>query len=90
VLVGGSLIAHVGGLYFWFPKMTGRGSVTPRQDHFWLWTIGFVATFMPQYQLGADGCRAAMRTTPRPRLGTLNLVSTMGSLLLGSGSSRSS
>jgi cytochrome c oxidase subunit I len=87
VLVGGSLMGMFAGLYFWFPKMTGR-KLGERlgKTHFWLWTIGFVATFIPQYQLGADGMPRRYADYP-PDLGwgTLNLISSMGAVLLGLG-----
>ena len=87
VLVGGSLMGMFAGLYFWFPKMTGRRlGERLGKTHFWLWTIGFVATFIPQYQLGADGMpRRYADYSPDLGWGSLNLVSTMGSLLLGLG-----
>jgi cytochrome c oxidase subunit 1 len=85
VLVGGSLMGMFAGLYFWFPKMTGRklgerlGKV-----HFWLWTIGFIATFMPQYQLGAVGMpRRYADYAADTGWAPLNLVSTLGSTLFG-------
>jgi cytochrome c oxidase subunit 1 len=87
VLVGGSVFGLFGGIYFWFPKMFGR-----RLDerlgriHFWSWVVGFVMTFLPQYQLGAMGMP---RRYPdySPDLGwtTLNTISTLGSMLLGLG-----
>jgi cytochrome c oxidase subunit I len=87
VLVGGSLMGMFAGLYFWFPKMTGR-MLGERlgKTHFWLWTIGFVATFLPQYQLGAQGMpRRYADYSPDLGWGTLNLISSLGSLLLGLG-----
>jgi len=56
VLIGGTVFATFGGLYFWFPKMTGR-----RLDerlgriHFASWFVVFTLTFLPQFQLGLDG-----------------------------------
>ena len=85
VLVGGSLMGMFAGLYFWFPKMTGRklgerlGKV-----HFWLWTLGFIATFIPQYQLGAIGMpRRYADYAADSGWAPLNLVSTLGSTLFG-------
>ncbi|HEX7347014.1 MAG TPA: cytochrome c oxidase subunit I [Candidatus Limnocylindrales bacterium] len=85
VLVGGSVMGMFAGLYFWFPKMTGRklgerlGKV-----HFWLWTIGFIATFIPQYQLGANGMpRRYADYAADTGWAPLNLVSTLGSTLFG-------
>ncbi|MFL5680744.1 MAG: cbb3-type cytochrome c oxidase subunit I, partial [Chloroflexota bacterium] len=85
VLVGGSVMALFGGIYFWFPKMTGR-----RLDerlgrlHFAGWTIGFLLTFLPQYQLGADGMpRRYADYAANAGWTGLNVVSTIGSLILG-------
>src|SRR5438552_4510973 len=56
VLVGGSLFTIFAGIYYWFPKMTGRmynerlGKV-----HFWLIFVGFNLTFLPQHMLGLMG-----------------------------------
>ena len=56
VLFGTIVFAVFGGIYFWFPKMTGRmlddrlGKV-----HFWLTFIGFHTTFLVQHWLGAEG-----------------------------------
>ena len=49
-------LRDVGGITFWFPKVTGR-RLDERlgKTHFWLWSIGFVLTFLPRYQLGASG-----------------------------------
>jgi len=56
VLFGGSMFTIVAGIYYWFPKMTGRmfdeglGKV-----HFWLTFIGFNATFGPMHWVGLEG-----------------------------------
>ena len=56
VLVGGSLMGIFAGMYFWFPKMTGRymnelwGKI-----HFWLFFIGFNGTFLPMHWVGLLG-----------------------------------
>ncbi len=87
VLVGGSVMAMFGGIYFWFPKMTGRRlSERLGKTHFWLWTIGFIVTFLPQYQLGADGMPRRYADYPAlPGWPELNLISTVGSLMMGLG-----
>jgi cytochrome c oxidase subunit I len=85
VLFGTIVFAVFAGMYFWFPKMTGR-----RYDerlgkvHFWLTFLGFHTTFLVQHWLGAMGMprryadyRAADGFT------TLNTVSTIGSFILG-------
>ncbi len=56
VLFGGSMFTIFAGIYYWFPKMTGRmyderlGKV-----HFWLTFIGFNATFGPMHWVGLEG-----------------------------------
>jgi cytochrome c oxidase subunit 1 len=87
VLIGGTVFAMFAGLYFWFPKMTGR-----RLDerlgriHFAAWLVGFVLTFLPQYQLGLDGMpRRIADYGSATGWEQLNLLSTVGSLLLGLG-----
>ena len=87
VLVGGSVMAIFAGIYFWFPKMTGR-RLDERlgKTHFWSWLVGFVLTFLPQYQLGAMGMPRRYADYPSG-LGwePLNALSTAGSLLMGIG-----
>ncbi len=84
VLVGGAIFAMWGGITFWFPKITGRRLPEGlAKAHFWLWTIGFVVTFLPQYQLGASGMPRRYADYPASAGWTeLNLVSTAGSLLI--------
>ena len=84
VLVGGSVFAMWAGITFWFPKFTGRRLNEPlAQAHFWLWTIGFVVTFLPQYQLGAWGMPRRYADYPAaPGWTELNVVSTIGSFCI--------
>ncbi|MEO9170703.1 MAG: cytochrome c oxidase subunit I [Candidatus Baltobacteraceae bacterium] len=56
VLVGGSLMGLFAGMYFWFPKMSGRLlNETLGKWHFWLFFFGFNGTFLPQHWLGMLG-----------------------------------
>ena len=56
VLVGGSLMGVFAGMYYYFPKMSGRlMSETLGKWHFWLFMIGFNGTFLPQHWLGMLG-----------------------------------
>jgi cytochrome c oxidase subunit I len=84
VLVGGSIFAMWAGITFWFPKVTGRRLNEPlAKTHFWLWTIGFVLTFLPQYQLGAWGMpRRYADYPPDPGWPELNFLSTIGSFVI--------
>ncbi|HEX2179313.1 MAG TPA: cbb3-type cytochrome c oxidase subunit I, partial [Actinomycetota bacterium] len=56
VLFGGSVFALFGGLYYWFPKITGR-MMNERlgKIHFWMMMLGFNATFGPMHILGLKG-----------------------------------
>ena len=53
---GGTVIALVGGLHFWWPKIYGRMyNETVSQVGFWTVFLGFNATFMPQFIMGYMG-----------------------------------
>jgi cytochrome c oxidase subunit 1 len=85
VLFGTIVFAVYGGIYFWFPKMTGRmmderlGKV-----HFWLTMIGFNVTFLVQHWLGAEGMpRRYYDYSPLDGWGPLNMISTVGSFIIG-------
>ena len=56
VLFGTIVFAAYAGVYFWFPKFTGR-YMNERLGklHFWLTFIGFHTTFLVQHWLGAEG-----------------------------------
>ncbi len=84
VLVGGSIFAMWAGITFWFPKITGRRlDERLAKSHFWLWTIGFVVTFLPQYQLGAWGMPRRYADYPASSgWELLNIVSTAGAFLI--------
>jgi heme/copper-type cytochrome/quinol oxidase subunit 1 len=74
-------------MYFWFPKMTGRRlSERLGRIHFWAWVIGFTVTFLPQYQLGADGMpRRYADYAANTGWPELNFISTLGAYLMGLG-----
>ncbi len=56
VLVGGSLMGIFSGMYYWFPKMSGRLlNETFGKIHFWLFFVGFNGTFLPMHWLGVEG-----------------------------------
>ena len=56
VLVGGSLMGIFAGMYYWFPKFSGRMlNETIGKWHFWLFFIGFNGTFLPMHWLGFLG-----------------------------------
>jgi cytochrome c oxidase subunit 1 len=84
-LFGTLVFASYAGVYFWFPKMTGRmldeklGKI-----HFWLTFIGFHTTFLVQHWLGSMGMpRRYADYLDSDGFTLLNQVSTIGALLLG-------
>jgi cytochrome c oxidase subunit I len=84
VLFGGTLFAILAGVYYWFPKMTGRLlSERLGKWHFWLTFIGFNLTFFVQHILGILGMPRRVYTYPDlPQWGELNLISTLGAFVL--------
>ncbi|HJQ41956.1 MAG TPA: cytochrome c oxidase subunit I [Jatrophihabitantaceae bacterium] len=85
VLFGTIVFAVFAGIYFWFPKMTGR-YMDERLGklHFWLTFIGFHTTFLVQHWLGTEGMpRRYADYLPSDGFTTLNTVSTIGSFVLG-------
>ena len=56
VLFGGSLFTIFAGVYYWFPKMTGRMyNERLGRLHFWLTFVGFNLTFFPMHVIGVQG-----------------------------------
>jgi cytochrome c oxidase subunit I len=85
VMMGGTVIAFIGGLHYWWPKMTGRMySETTGRLACILIFIGFNVTFLTQFVLGSKGM-------PRryydylPEFQTLHQVSTVGSWIIALG-----
>jgi cytochrome c oxidase subunit I len=87
VLVGGVVFALFAGVYYWFPKMTGRLlDEKLGRWHFWLVVIGFNATFFVQHILGMLGMPRRVYTYPNAEWwGALNLISTVGAAILAAG-----
>ncbi|PRW62238.1 aa3-type cytochrome oxidase subunit I [Actinopolyspora mortivallis] len=85
VLFGTIVFAVFAGLYFWFPKMTGR-MMDERlaKAHFWLTFIGFHTTFLVQHWLGNEGMpRRYADYLPTDGFTVLNVISSAGAFLLG-------
>ena len=85
VMVGGTLMALMAGIYYWFPKMFGKMySEAGARLSFVFIFIGFNVTFFPQFILGANGM-------PRryadyiPAYENLNKFSTVGAFLIAIG-----
>jgi len=74
-----------GGLYYWWPKMTGK-KLDERlgKVHFWLLFIGFQVTFLIQHWLGVMGMpRRYGDYLPGDGFQVMNEISSLGALLLG-------
>jgi len=85
VLYGTIAFATFAGLYFWFPKITGRMlNETWGKFHFWTTFIGFHLTFLVMHWLGAEGMPRRYATyLPTDGFTTLQMVSAIGAFLLG-------
>ena len=87
VLIGGAVFPLLGGVHYWFPKMTGR----MYNERLGRWTfavlfIGFNVTFFPMHQLGLMGMPRRVYTYPSYMgWNLLNLISSAGALLLIAG-----
>jgi cytochrome c oxidase subunit 1 len=84
VLFGGSVFGIFAGIYYWFPKMTGR-FLDERLGklHFWLMLIGMNLAFMPMHVLGLLGMpRRISSYEYQAGWGDWNSVSTAGAFLI--------
>ena len=87
VLFGGSVFGIFAGLYYWFPKMSGRlMSETLGKASFWTMFVGFNMTFLVQHSMGLSGMpRRIYDYSAELQVSEYNLVSTIGSFILGIG-----
>jgi cytochrome c oxidase subunit I len=85
VLFGTIVFSVFAGIYFWFPKMTGRMlDETLGKIHFWTMFIGFHLTFLVQHWLGNEGMpRRYVDYLPSDGFTTLHAISSAGAFLLG-------
>jgi cytochrome c oxidase subunit 1 len=85
IMVGGAVMGYLGGLHFWWPKISGRmypeglGKLAAMFVF-----IGFNLTFFPQFILGYLGMPRRYWQYP-PEFQTLNVLSTAGSTILAIG-----
>lgn len=85
VMVGSAIMGYLGGLHFWWPKITGR-----MYDEFWskvgalLIFVGFNTTFFPQFILGYLGMPRRYHMYPA-EFQTWNVLSSAGATILGVG-----
>ncbi|MFY9793686.1 MAG: cytochrome c oxidase subunit I [Candidatus Sulfotelmatobacter sp.] len=85
VLFGGTMFAVFAGIYYWWPKMTGR-LLSERLGtwHFWTTVVGFNTAFFVQHMLGIAGMPRRVWTYPDlPHWQSLNMISTIGAFILG-------
>jgi cytochrome c oxidase subunit 1 len=87
VLFGGSVFGIFAGLYYWFPKMSGRLlSERLGKLSFWTMFVGFNLTFLIQHSAGLSGMPRRVYDYPGDSgLTAYNLISTIGSFILGIG-----
>jgi cytochrome c oxidase subunit 1 len=84
IMVGGLLFGMFAGIYFWFPKITGRLlSERLGRWQFWTFLVGFNLTFFPQYLVGLDGMPRRIADYQIERWEPANLASTIGAFLTG-------
>jgi cytochrome c oxidase subunit I len=84
VLMGGTVFGVFAGLYYWFPKVTGRLlSETLGKWHFWTMFAGFNLTFFPMHIVGLLGMPRRIYTYGGGMgWDTLNLLATVGAFVL--------
>jgi cytochrome c oxidase subunit 1 len=85
IMVGGAIMAFLGGIHFWWPKMTGR--MYPEsmgKASAILVFVGFNLTFFPQFVLGYMGMPRRYHAYP-DEWQVLNVMSTGGASVLGLG-----
>jgi cytochrome c oxidase subunit 1 len=85
IMVGGALMGYLGGIHYWWPKITGR-LYPDRWARFAALVIfaGFNLTFFPQFVLGYLGMPRRYATYP-PEFQVLNVMSSAGASILGIG-----
>jgi heme/copper-type cytochrome/quinol oxidase subunit 1 len=87
VLIGGSLFTVFAGIYYWFPKITGRMLSEPLgRLSFGLMFVGVLTTFLLQHVMGLDGMpRRIYEYANVGNLELYNVISTVGSFIIGAG-----
>jgi cytochrome c oxidase subunit 1 len=85
IMVGGAIMAYLGGLHFWWPKITGRmyPEIWARLSALIIF-LGFNLTFFPQFILGYLGMPRRYHVYP-PEFQVLHVMSTLGASVLAVG-----
>jgi heme/copper-type cytochrome/quinol oxidase subunit 3 len=84
VLFAATILSVMAGLYYWFPKMTGR-MLDERLGswHFWLMLAGLNLTFFPMHVVGLMGMPRRVYTYPDlPGWGAINLAISIGGFVM--------
>jgi heme/copper-type cytochrome/quinol oxidase subunit 1 len=84
VLFGGAIFGLFAGIYYWFPKITGR-TLNERigKWHFWVMFIGMNTLYFPMHILGLLGMPRRIYTySPDTGWGPWNLVSSIGGFVV--------
>ena len=85
IMVGGAVMGYMGGLHFWWPKMTGRMySEFLSKLAALIIFVGFMLTFLPQFVLGYLGMPRRYHVYP-PEFQILNVMSSAGASILAVG-----
>ena len=83
VLFGGSLFTVYAGIYYWFPKMTGRMyDETLGRLHFWVTFVAFNITFAPMHLIGVQGMPRRVSDYAE-QFANWNLIISLASFVLG-------
>src|SRR6266481_3787844 len=83
VLFGGSVFAILAGVYYWFPKITGR--LLDRrlgEWNFWTVFVGFNGTFLIMHTLGLEGMPRRIWTYSNEAWAATNMIITLSSFLI--------
>ncbi|MBI4499049.1 MAG: cbb3-type cytochrome c oxidase subunit I [Chloroflexi bacterium] len=82
-IVGGEIFALMAGIYYWFPKITGRRyHETLGKVHFWWMFVMYNVTFIPMFGVGLEGMNRRIADYA-PQLGNANLFISISAFLLG-------
>jgi cytochrome c oxidase subunit 1 len=82
-IIGGEIFALFAGIYYWFPKITGRMySERLGQLHFWIMMIAFNVTFLPMFYPGLHGMNRRVATYT-PDLQEINVFISVAAFVLG-------
>ena len=84
IMVGGAIMGYLGGLHYWWPKMTGGCTPSSSRGSRDLVFVGFNLTFFPQFILGYLGMPRRYHAYPE-EFQVLNVMSSAGATVLGVG-----